>query len=368
MRLASTGRLLCPCCPPMSFDPGAYAAARKKAKAGASRKSPAQEPPRRYALAPKPRRIDVHHHISPRSYTQAIGPEKLVNTYPGSRTAAYEWTPAMAVEDMDRGGTATAITSIYSGTHLAHHPDARRLARDCNEYAAQMMQDYPGRFGMFASLPMLDTDGTLKEIEYALDELGADGVHMMTSYDHKWLGDSFYAPVFEELNRRKTVLYTHPTVPDFAQNLIADVPDTVVEIGTDTTRTIASLLFSGTAVRYPDVRIIFSHGGGTLPFLIERFTRLGQRKSFADRLPRGVLPEIERFYYDVAQIAYPAPMAALLKLIPIGQILFGTDFTFRTATEIAAGLESCKLSVRQHKAIDRENALRLFPRFKHVVA
>ncbi len=357
-------RLACPCCPPAWLA----ATKKKKTRAGAKAAPRGTNAERSAPWASKPRRIDVHHHISPRSYTEAIGPERLVNTYPGSRTAAYDWTPALAIEDMDAGGTATAITSIYSGTHLAEHRDARRLARESNEFAARMMADYPGRFGMFAALPMLDIEGALKEIEYALDVLEADGVHMMTSYRNRWLGDPYYAPVFEELQRRKAVLYTHPTVPDFAQNLIAGVPDTVIEIGTDTTRTIASLLFSGTAARYPDVRLIFSHGGGTLPFLIERFTRLGARKQFAERLPRGVLGEVQRVHYDVAQIAYPAPMAALMKLVPVTQILFGTDFTFRSAAEIAAGLDSCTIAARDRKAIDRDNALKLFPRFKHVIA
>jgi predicted TIM-barrel fold metal-dependent hydrolase len=357
----------CPLCVP-SVPPG-YEAARavkRAANSKAARRAPASEPKRK--ASPRPNRVDVHHHISPRSYIEAVGGENLVNSYPGSRTAVYDWSPALAIEDMNRGGTATAITSIYSGTHLAEHRDARRLARECNEYAARMMQDFPGRFGMFASLPALDVDGSLAEIEYALDVLKADGVHLMTSYQDKWLGDPHYRPIFEELHRRKAVLYTHPVVPRFAENLIPDVPDTVIEIGTDTTRTIASLLFSGTASRYSNVEIIFSHGGGTLPFLIERFTRLAQRKELAARMPRGLLHEVERFYYDVAQIAYPVPMAALLKLVPATQVLFGTDFTFRTASEIAAGLDGCNLSARQRRAIDRDNALRLFPRFKHVMA
>jgi predicted TIM-barrel fold metal-dependent hydrolase len=349
--------MMCPLC----AAPGYAAAARPRGKSAASK-------PARRKAAPRPNRVDVHHHISPRFYTEAVGPEKMVNTYAASRTAAYDWTPALALEDMNRGGTATAVTSIYSGTHLAEHPDAVRLARECNEYAAKMMQDYPGRFGMFASLPALDVDATLKEIEYSLDVLKADGVHLITSYRNKWLGDPYYKPIFEELHRRKAVLYTHPVVPDFAQKLIADVPDTVIEIGTDTTRTIASLLFSGTASKYSNVEIIFSHGGGTLPFLIERFTRLAERPQLAARMPKGLLHEVERFYYDVAQIAYPAPMKALLDLVPLTQVLFGTDFTFRTAREIAEGLKSCKLSARQNRAIDRDNALRLFPRFKHVQA
>ena len=126
---ASLRRWSCPCCPNAGFDTALYAATRAKARAS-GRTIAGKTTRRRTVWASKPRRIDVHHHISPRSYTQAIGPEKLVNTYPGSRTAAYDWTPAMAIEDMDRGGSATAITSIYSGTHLAEHRDARRLARE----------------------------------------------------------------------------------------------------------------------------------------------------------------------------------------------------------------------------------------------
>ncbi len=139
MRLAEAGiagRLRCPCCAPAA----SLAPAKRKARAKATRGAARAE--RAAPWSSKPRRIDVHHHISPRSYTEAIGPERLVNTYPGSRTAAYDWTPAMSIEDMDEGGTATAITSIYSGTHLAEHRDARRLARESNEFAARMMQDY----------------------------------------------------------------------------------------------------------------------------------------------------------------------------------------------------------------------------------
>jgi predicted TIM-barrel fold metal-dependent hydrolase len=319
------------------------------------------------AVAPA-QSVDVHHHIAPRFFVEAVGPERLVNTYAGSRKAAYEWTPAMAIEDMDRGGTATAVTSLYAAHHLSELPDPRRVARLCNDYAARMRQDFPGRFGMFACLPMPDVEASLEEIEYALDTLKADGVYMVTSYGDKWLGDPSFAPVFEELNRRKTVLYTHPVVPRFAVNLIPGVPDTVIEINTDTTRAIASVLFGGAAGRSPDLDIIWSHGGGTLTAVLERFTRLARRPQLAARLPRGILAELERFYYDVAQVAHPVPMAALRKMVPATQILFGTDFTFRTATEINEGLAQCGLSAQELAAIRRENALRLLPQLKTVQA
>ncbi len=186
---------------------------------------------------------------------------------------------------------------------------------------------------------------------------------MVTSYDGKWLGNPAFAPVWEELNRRKATLYTHPTVPHFLEDLIADIPDTAIEINTDTTRSIADVIFSGTAARSPEVNVIWSHGGGTILPVIERFIRLAQRPQLAARMPRGLMHEVQRFYYDVAQVAHPVPMAALRTMLPLSQILFGTDFTFRTASEISAGLAQCKLSARELRAIHRDNALKLFPQF-----
>lgn len=360
-------RLPCECCPPWVMQASALnieAATRAKKKAAS--KTTARSAPKRKTrpAAPKSHHsIDVHHHIAPRAYINAIGPENLVNSYPGSRMAAYDWTPAMAIEMMDQGGTATAITSLYSAHHLADHPDRRRLAREANEFAANMKRDYPGRFGSFAALPMPDIDGTLREIEYAMDVLKADGVYMVTSYHGKWLGNEAFAPIWEEMNRRGLTLYTHPTVPAFAEDLIKGIPDTAIEINTDTTRSIADVIFSGTAGRSPKVDVIWSHGGGTITQIIERFTRLAQRPQFAARMPKGFMHEIQRFYYDVAQVAHPVPMAAMKALYPLSQIVFGTDYTFRTAAEISAGLDSCGLSAKELRAIHRDNAARLFPQF-----
>lgn len=352
-------RLPCICCPPWERR---HAATTARPNAAGARAATGKSGDSATGVPLKPVSIDVHHHISPRAYVDAVGAENLVNSYPASRKAAYEWTPEVSLEDMDRGGTATAITSVWNGTHIARTANPRKLARECNEFAANMVRDYPGRFGMFAAIPLPDVEGSLLEIEYALDVLKADGVHMMTSYSDQWLGDPLYAPVFDELNRRKAVLYTHPVVAEMTRNVISDVPDTLIEIGTDTTRAIAGVLFSGTAARCPDLRIIWSHAGGTLLPVIERFIRLAQRPQFAARLPKGILHELTRFYYDVAQVAHPVPMAALREMVPLSQILFGTDYAFRSAAEINEGLAQCGLAARQLRAIRRDNALPLFPR------
>lgn len=347
-----SGFVPCRCC-------AAAAGATRPARKIAGRKAKARGKPEN----PGPRRIDVHNHITPPEYVRALGAERLFNGSAGSRRATYEWSPTRAIEAMDQGGTATAVTSVYYSSALAGHPEAPRVARACNEYAAGLARDYPGRFGHFAMLPMPDVDASLKEIAYALDVLKLDGVEMCTSYGKRWLGDEAFAPLFEELNRRKAIVYTHPHEPAFVENLIPGVPGSTIEFCTDTARTIASLVFSGMATRFPAVRFIFSHGGGVMPFIAERFMRLGQRKDFAAKLPRGALVELKKFYYEVAQAAHPGALAALTRLMPVSRILFGTDFPYRSAIEIGQGLTKFGLDARALQAINRGNALKLFPRF-----
>jgi predicted TIM-barrel fold metal-dependent hydrolase len=307
----------------------------------------------------KPHRIDVHHHHTPPPYLAAITARNI----PGP---VREWTAEKSLADMDAGGVATALTSITTpALRFLDDPGARKLARECNDYSARLAADSKGRFGMFAVMPMPYVEATLHEIAYALDTLKADGIGLLTSYGDKWLGDPAFAPVMEELNRRRAVVYTHPTTANCCGNLIPDVPESIIEWGTDTTRTIASLVFGGTASRRPDIKWIFSHGGGTLPFLTERFQRLPlANKNVAARLPGGVEHELKRFYYDTAQAAHPYALASLTRLIPISQIVFGTDYPYRTAADHVKGLTAYGFSGADLMAIDRDNALRLLPHRK----
>ena len=307
----------------------------------------------------RPHRIDVHHHIAPPTYVTEIAGRKLI--LPPTR----DWTPARSIEDMDKAGVATSITSVTTpGLSFADRDLARRLARECNEYATKLAADHPGRFGTFVMLPLPDVDGCLAELAHGLDVLKADGVSLFTSYGNKWLGDASFTPVMDELNRRGAVVYTHPRTADCCRNLIAGVPDPIIEYGTDTTRTIASLVFSGAASKYHNIKFIFSHAGGTLPFLTERFVRLPMLdKSLQARVPEGVLPELQRFYYDTAQAAHPMALASLLKLVSVSQVVFGTDYPFRAGIDHVKGLTEYGFSESDLRAIGRENALRLLPRY-----
>jgi predicted TIM-barrel fold metal-dependent hydrolase len=297
-----------------------------------------------------PRRIDIHHHFFPPDYVAAI-------TVLGA-AASPAWTTARSLEEMDRSGIATAVLSLSPpAATLGDVAKARSIARDANEYAARMSADHPGRFRLFAALPLPDTDGSLREIEHSLDMLHAVGVGVMTSYGDRWLGDAAFRPVWEELNRRKAVVYTHPITPGCCGTLNDHVPAVAIEWATDTTRTIASLVFSGVAARYPEIRWIFSHGGGTMPFLLSRF--LYQEKTMADRdarLPNGLMYELQRFYYDVAQANHPGALGALLKMVSPGRLLFGTDFPYRDGAEAIAGLNAHGFSAKELNLIERDNA------------
>lgn len=304
---------------------------------------------------PKPFRIDIHHHLFPPDYATTI--------VALGQAPPPVWTPAKSLEEMDQAAIALSVLSLSPPNVV--FPDAalaRRLAREVNEYGAKMVRNYPGRFGLFAVLPLPDVEASLLEIEYGLDTLHADGIGVMTSYGDKWLGDAAFSPVWQELNRRKAVVYTHPHAPDCCTNLNVGIPATDIEWATDTTRTIASLLFSGTASRFPDIRWIFSHGGGTMPFLLSRFTYEERTmKQAKERLPNGVQYELKKFYYDTAQANHPGALVALLKIAPASQVLFGTDFPYRTGAEVISGLAGEHFPAKDLRGIERENALRLMP-------
>jgi predicted TIM-barrel fold metal-dependent hydrolase len=305
-------------------------------------------------------RIDIHHHAFPPDYVAELRTRKLANTF------VSNWSVARTLDDMDKAGVATSILSVSNpGVAFADAPTARRLARSCNEYVARLILDYPGRFGSFALLPVQDIDGSLHEMEYALDVLKADGICLFTNYGDKWLGHQSFAPIMEELNRRKAVLYTHPAVAKCCGNLLPDVPARVIELGTDTTRTITDIVISGTAARCPNIRFIFSHGGGTLPFLAERLVKMPVfDASLLPRIPNGIMHELQRFYYDTAWIANPGPLASLTKLVSVSQILFGSDYPYMEGEEQVVGLIEYGFSVSNLRAIDRDNALRLLPRLR----
>ena len=305
-------------------------------------------------------RIDVHHHLFPPPFVVALREHEH---YLAAGVARH-WTPQISLDDMDAAGIAMAMTSI-TAPGLALVSPARLFAvnRECNDFGARMVADHRGRFGLFASLPLPAVDEALREIEHALDTLHADGVGLLTSYGDRWLGDAAFAPVMDELNRRGAVVYVHPTVADCCRNLIPGVADWVLEYPIDTTRTIASLLFSGTLARCPDIRFIFAHVGGVLPLLAEHLVRAAKVDArLATRVPQGVRAQLRTLHYDTALRMHAAALLSALELVEATQLLLGTDAPLRRSSDQLAELHDQRLPDDIVRKIEWENARRLLPR------
>ncbi len=362
--VASPRRLLsgCFCCIDRSTPAGGTPSRRNflagsAAALGLGTAIAANKPAAAQAAA-KPR-IDVHHHYLPPFHRGVL----LANR---GGAGLPDWTVDMSLEDMDKSGIATAVlSSVQPGVWFGDNEAARKLTREVNEYGAKIVKDHPGRFGLFAAIPIPDAEGSLKEIEYALDTLKADGIGLFTSYKDKYLGDPAFVPVMEELNRRKAVVYVHPVTPACCGALVKGIPPGTIEYATDTTRTISSLIFgeAGSAFRFPDIRWIWSHSGGTLPFLTGRLIRLAFERKDA-RMPDGPLPILRTYNYEVAQGNTPGQLAALMKLVPVSQVLYGTDYPYRTGVEAVEGLRDFGFSEADLRTINHANAMKLLPKIK----
>jgi 6-methylsalicylate decarboxylase len=305
--------------------------------------------------------VDVHHHIMlPQFLT--LQEERIKRTgYWGAKLT--EWTPAWSIEEMDKNGAATSILSISApGSWTGKVEESRRLARVLNEYKASLVRDFPGRFGFFATIPLPDIEGSLKEIDYAFNVLKADGVCLLTNYDGKYPGDPAFAPVYDELNRRKAIVYSHPAAVDCCVNIVPSVPMAILEFMFDNTRAIVSLLAGGTFTRCPDIRFIFSHCGGALPTIAGRINHWSG--SLGQRAPNGALPELKKLNFDTASMNNPMTFGALLKLVPATQVFFGSDFPWGTMAATKNPLRGLGLSAEDVHSIEEGNARKMFARFK----
>jgi predicted TIM-barrel fold metal-dependent hydrolase len=307
-------------------------------------------------------RIDVHSHTVPPFYTQVMEKEILATGHP-----LPIWSPSLHLETMDKNGVATSMlspmTRVVQDSLSDKSERARKLARQNNDYAQQLVRDHPTRFGHFAAIPLPDTEGSLREIEYAFDTLKADGIGLWTSYGDKWPGDPVFAPVFEELNRRKAVIFIHSAPPACCRALQPGVIDSVVEYDFDIARTVVSFLKSDSFRRYPNIRFIFPHSGGTLPVLANRVTEtLPEKRS--EQATAELMDEVKQLYFDVAHATYPAPLTALTKVVPVSQILFGSDYPIVPLPVSEGPLDQFGFSPSDLQAINRGNAERLFPRLK----
>lgn len=307
--------------------------------------------------------IDVHHHSYHPRLVAELRRRGVTHMAPG--VPLPEWTVTDSLRVMDGNGIQVAILSILL-PNAAFDEYAAALVRQTNEWSAELVRSRPDRFGALAVLPLPDVDATLAEIAYAFDVLGLDGVVMSASLaDGRYLGDPAFGAVFDELNRRRAVVFIHPNPayrcdctggPQFA----AAVPPPLVDFVADTTRAVAGLLFGGTLSRCRDTRFILAHAGGTVPFLTWRL-ELAATWVLPDAGGVNVADELRRLYYETAQSASPGTLGCLRAVTSGEHILFGTDYPFMTDAVVAATRRNLE-GVATADVDFTGNARALFPR------
>ena len=309
-----------------------------------------------------PARIDVHQHIVPPVWAQALASRGMDS----GGWPIPAWRAADAIAMMDEQGIGVGILSVTApGVRLDDDAAAARtLARAVNEYGAEMAKDHPDRIGSFASVPLPDVDGALAETAYALDTLGADGVVLLSNTRGRYLGDPEFEPLWDELDRREAVVFVHPEQPPMPR--LPGTPAPLADYIFDTTRTALNLVLNGVMSRHPKVKVILSHGGGFLPFAAYRFSGVISTTLDTGRPAEDILRDLKRFYFDTALSASPSALPSLLAFAEPGHVLYGSDWPFapqHTGSYYNRFLESYPdFAPGQAEAIDRGSAEVLFPR------
>ena len=308
--------------------------------------------------------VDVHHHILPDFFFRETNDAHN----PVGGIAPPPWDADLMLSYMDEAGIDVAITSISTpGVHVGDDARAKSLARRCNELSAKLMQTHPSRLGGFAALPLPDVDGALAELSYALDTLKLDGVVVFSNSNGVYLGDARFEPVFEELERRKAVVFVHPTAsPDPSAHHLG-LPDSLIDFTADTTRAVAQMHYSNRFARTPNVKYIFSHAGGTAPYLAGRWGIVDEMNVIPGGEERGpVADTLRRLFWDTA-LSYRDPILRMLRdVVGLDQVLFGSDFPYLRrdmAVHCVQQLEqTAELTSEERSQVMSGNAIKLFPR------
>lgn len=306
-------------------------------------------------MATNPYRIDVHHHILPKEYFTSLA--RMGITTAGG-VIFPKWDLQSSLRVMDQQNIATALISISSpGIYFGNNDITKELACQCNDIFARIIKDHPIRYGAFAVLPLPNIEASILELEHAFDELNLDGVGLLSNIDGKYLGDPFFDDLFSELNRRNAVVFIHPNTPPEEKMPDLKFRGAILEFVFDTTRAATNLVYSGTLKKFPNIKFILPHAGGTIPFLAWRIS-FGKKK---------IIKALKSFYFDTAVSGTNYALHSLKEFVEPSHILFGTDFPFlpeKMINDMISGLEQYEgFNDETRMKIERENALTLFPRF-----
>jgi 6-methylsalicylate decarboxylase len=308
--------------------------------------------------------IDTHHHILPDFFWQ----ETENADDPVGGLAPLRWSKDATVSFMDDAGIDVAVLSVSTpGVHTGDSAKARTLARRCNEYAAELVRARPDRFASLACLPLPDIDASLDELAYAFDVLALDGVVLFTNANGVYLGDAVLEPIFEELERCRAVVFVHPNPsPDAAAHSLG-LPDNLLDFPTDTNRAVAQMHYTNRFARTPSVKYIFSHAGGSIPYLAARFAIIDEMGFIEGGEQRGSAADMfRRMYWDTALASTDPVLRMLRDVAGINRVLYGTDFPYlrRDLAVLSKQriLQSQALNDDERGSVLGGSAVDLFPR------
>jgi len=304
-------------------------------------------------MATIPYRIDVHHHIVPKEYLSTLADMRITTA---GGVIFPKWNVQDSLKYMNQQNIATTLFSISApGIYFGNSNKTNELARQCNDISARIIKDHPTRFGAFAVLPLPNIEASIYELERALDELKLDGVGLLSNIEGKYLGDPMFDEIFTELNRRNAVVFIHPNTPPEEKMPDVKFRGAMLEFVFDTTRAATNLVYGGAVRRFPNIKFILPHAGGTVPFLAWRIS-FGKKK---------LLNALKSFYYDTAVSGTNYALHSLKEFVDPSHILFGTDFPFlpeKMINDMILGLEQYTGFDKETRImIERENALTLFP-------
>jgi predicted TIM-barrel fold metal-dependent hydrolase len=315
--------------------------------------------------------IDVHHHCVLPEYEHAIRRSGAADP---SRPLRKNSDPDALIETMVQFGIDGALVNPLSvaGVHHSNDENARYLCETTGEALAKFVSGHPKKLGFFAPVPFPDIDGALKQTAYALDVLKADGIILLTNQNGIYIGDPMADAFYAELDRRKANVFVHPARPSFVDELTLKLWGSVVEYPFETTRIAANLIYNEQMRKYPNIRWILAHAGGCLPYISLRLKLMSEQDpngppDFKDRVPEGTEPYVGKFYFDTAISGSRAAMASLRQVTDASHIMFGSDWPYihrEYVDEQITNMRSMSELADIFAQVERENAQKLFPRFK----
>src|SRR5579864_6002927 len=321
--------------------------------------------------------IDVHTHIFTHKWLELLrqrGAPYNIQTRPDGQQEVFRGdTPVvipqkghfdfdMRIRQMDESGIDISVVSLTCpNVYWGNEEISCLAARESNDTIAEAQDAHPERIRWFTSLPWEYPQAALEELRRTCDN-GASGVMVLANIAGRSLTDPMFAPIWAEIDRRGLPVLVHPTDPPGAEQMDMTKFDLSWSVGFmfDTTLAITRMIFEGFFDQYPNLKIIASHAGGTLPYLAGRFAK-GNEVEIPQRrqMKHQPIDYLRHIYYDCITYS-PAALEFLISVVGADHVMFGTDWPHQVHDIRGAFANTARLPKDQCDAVRGNNALKVF--------